>query len=454
MMSFWAREALLPEGWARDVLIEADAAGTITALRPGAPAGGARRLGLVVPGMPNLHSHSFQRAMAGRAERRSAGAPGEPGATRDTFWTWRAAMYAVVARMNPDRAEAVAAQMQMECLERGYTHLCEFHYLHHGPDGTPYAVREEMGLRQIAAAGRTGIGLTLLPSLYRHGGIFGADPVPGQRPFLNALDPYLAMMADLRRHTGPLVALGFAPHSLRAVTPDMLAAIAAEPGLPIHMHLAEQRREVAECEAATGLRPAAWMLANGFAGPRWVFIHSTHLDDAEVAGLAKSGAVAGLCPQTEASLGDGIFRLPEWRGRLGIGSDSQVCLDPAQELRQLETSQRLKLEARAVATSEASPHPARKLFDAALAGGAQASGAAIGGLAPGLRCDWVELDTTNPDLLGLEGDAALDAWVFGPGRGVVKSVAVAGRVLVEAGQHIHARTIREGYIKAMGEIWA
>jgi len=446
MVSFWAREALLPDGWAHDVQIEADAAGTITRVQPGEAPGAARRLGLVLPGMPNLHSHSFQRAMAGRAERRSA--------AHDSFWTWRHAMYAVVARMNPDRAEAVAAQMQMECLERGYTHLCEFHYLHHAPDGTPYTTREEMGLRQIAASARTGMGLTLLPSLYRHGGIFGADPVPGQRPFLNDLDVYMAMMADLRLHTGPLVALGYAPHSLRAVTPDMLVAIAAQPDLPIHMHLAEQRREVAECEAATGLRPAAWMLEQGFAGPRWVFIHSTHLDDTEVAGLADSGAVAGLCPQTEASLGDGIFRLPEWRGALGIGSDSQVCLDPAAELRQLETSQRLKLEARAVATSEASPHPGRKLFDAALAGGARASGAAIGGLAPGLRCDWVELDSSNPDLLGLSGDPALDGWIFGPGRGVVKSVAVAGRVLVESGQHIHARAIREGYIKAMGEIWA
>ncbi len=446
MVSFWARNALLPLGWARDVLLEADETGQITAVRPGADPGAARRLGLIVPGMPNLHSHSFQRAMAGRAERRSA--------TRDSFWTWREAMYAVVARMNPDRAEAVAAQMQMECLERGYTHLCEFHYLHHAADGTPYAAREEMGLRQIAAAAGTGMGLTLLPSLYRHGGIFGADPVPGQRPFLNDLDVYMSMMADLGRHTGPQVALGFAPHSLRAVTPEMLRAIAAMPDRPIHMHLAEQQREVAECVQATALRPAAWMLANGFAGPRWVFIHSTHLDDAEVVGLAASGAVAGLCPQTEASLGDGIFRLPVWQGALGIGSDSQVCLDPAAELRQLETSQRLKLEARAVATSDTSPHPARKLFDAALAGGAQASGAAIGALAPGLRCDWVELDTTNPDLLGLEGDAALDAWVFGPGRCVVKTVAVAGRVLVEAGQHIHARPIREGYIKAMKEIWA
>lgn len=438
MTTFWAKRALLPDGWADDVRIEAEDA--ITSVTPNSPPGG-RRLGLVLPGMPNLHSHSFQRAMAGRGERRSGAS--------DSFWTWREAMYAVVARMNPDRAEAVAAMLQMECLERGYTHLCEFHYLHHAADGTPYADRNEMGLRQLAAADRSGIGLTLLPSLYRHGGIFGAEPAPGQRPFLNDLDAYLGMVDALRGR----VTLGFAPHSLRAVTPDMLRAIAALPG-PKHLHLAEQRREVAECVAATGLRPAQWVLEHGFTGPDWVFIHSTHLDDAEVTALAATGAVAGLCPHTEASLGDGTFRLPEWQGALGIGSDSQVCLDPALELRQLETSQRLGLEARAVATSEASPHPGRTLFDRALAGGAQASGAPIGGLAPGVRCDFLELDTSHPDLLGLDGDAALDAWVFGPGRGVVKTVAVAGRVVVEAGQHIRARPIREGYAAAMREIWA
>lgn len=439
MATFWARQALLPGGWASGVRIDAEN-GVIASVTADAPPTGDR-LDLVVPGMVNLHSHSFQRAMAGRAERRSA--------TKDSFWTWREAMYAVVARMNPDRAEAVAAMLQVECLERGYTQLCEFHYLHHGPDGTPYADRNEMGLRQIAAAARSGMGLTLLPSLYRHGGIFGADPAPGQRPFLNDLDDYLAMVEAMRGR----VTLGLAPHSLRAVTPAMLREIAALPG-PKHMHLSEQRREVDECLAATGLRPAAWMLEHGFAGPDWVFIHATHLDDAEVAALSASGTVAGLCPHTEASLGDGTFRLPEWQGALGVGSDSQVCVDPAMELRQLETSQRLKLEARAVATSEAVPHPGRALFERALAGGARAAGAPVGGLAPGLRCDWVELDANHPDLIGLAGDAALDAWLFGPGRAVVKSVAVAGRVMVEAGRHIHAPAIQAGFAAAMKEIWA
>ncbi|RVT96140.1 formimidoylglutamate deiminase [Rhodovarius crocodyli] len=449
MTSFFAAEALLPEGWARDVLIEADAAGTITSVTMGAQPGGARRLGLVVPGLPNLHSHAFQRAMAGRADRRSAGT--------DSFWTWRNAMYAVVARMNPDSAEAVAAMLHAECLERGYTHLCEFHYLHHQPDGTPYAAREEMSLRHIAAAETSGIGLTLLPSLYRHGGIFGVEPNPGQRPFLNDLDQFMGMMGALDRHRGPRVALGVAPHSLRAVTPAMLQALDENWQGPIHLHLAEQRREVEECVDATGMRPAEWVLEHGFAGPRWVFIHATHLDDAEVVALGQSGSIAGLCPHTEASLGDGIFRLPEWLavgGALGVGSDSQVSLDPAEELRQLETSQRLALEQRSVATSEAEPYPAGMLYRASLSGGARAAGAPIGAIAPGLRCDLVELDTTHPDLIDLSGDAALDAWVFGPGRGVVKTTLVAGRVLVEEGRHIAMPAIRAGYVKAMRDIWA
>lgn len=449
MTSFFAAEAWLPEGWARDVLIEADGAGTITAVTPGAAPGDARRMGLVVPGLPNLHSHAFQRAMAGRADRRGSGT--------DSFWTWRIAMYAVVARMNPDSAEAVAAMLHAECLERGYTHICEFHYLHHQPDGTPYAAREEMGLRHIAAAERSGIGLTLLPSLYRHGGIFGVEPNPGQRPFLNDLDQFMGMMAALHRHKGPRVALGVAPHSLRAVTPEMLQELSDVWAGPIHMHLAEQRREVEECVAATGLRPAEWVLENGLVGPRWVFIHATHLDDAEVVALGQSGSIAGLCPHTEASLGDGTFRLPEWLGvggALGVGSDSQVCLDPAQELRQLETSQRLALEQRSVAATDAEPHPAGLLYRRALAGGARAAGAPIGAIAPGLRCDLVELDSDHPDLIDLSADAALDAWVFGPGRGVVKTTAVAGRVLVEEGRHIAMPAIRADYTKAMRDIWA
>lgn len=448
MTSFHARQALLPEGWRDDVLIET-ADGFITRATPAAAPGDALRLDLVLPGMANLHSHAFQRAMAGRAERRSV--------ARDTFWTWREAMYAVVARMTPASQQAVAAMLHMECLERGYTHVCEFHYLHHRPDGTRHTPHEAMAESHIEAAAQSGIGLTLLPSLYRHGGIFGAGPAPGQRPFLHDADEYLALMQRLSPRRGPRVALAFSPHSLRAVTPAMLRVIADATTGPIHMHLAEQRREVEECLAATGLTPGAWMLEHGFADARWCFIHSTHLTDAEVAGLARAGAIAGLCPHTEASLGDGVFRLPEWLaagGALGVGSDSQVCVDPAQELRQLETSQRLKLEARSIAAEEAAPHPGARLYRAALAGGARAAGAAIGAIAPGARCDIIELNRDHPDLLGLKRDAALDAWIFGPGRGHLRSAIVAGRVLVRDGEHIHAPAIRESYARAMREIWS
>jgi formimidoylglutamate deiminase len=452
MPAWFAAHALLPGGWARDVLIEADAAGAIAAVTPGATPGAARRLpGHVIPGVPNLHSHAFQRAMAGGAERRSP-------AGQDSFWTWRETMYRFVARFSPEDAEAVAAQLHVELLEHGFTALCEFHYLHHQPDGTPHADPAEMARRNIAAARRSGIGLTMLPSLYRHGGIFGKPPHEGQRRFLNDLDGFARIVEGARAEAGadPQFATGLAPHSLRAVTPDMLRAIAGFDG-PIHIHAAEQPKEVAECLAATGARPVRWLLDNMPLDARWVLIHATHLDDAEVADLAKSGAVAGLCPTTEASLGDGIFRLPAFLGaggRFGVGTDSHVGTAPAFELRQLETSQRLRDHARAVATAEQNPHPGRTLLDAALKGGAQASGRPIGAIAPGMRADLVELDDTHPVLLGREGDALLDAWVFSGQGNPVRSVACGGRMVVEGGRHVNAMAIRDGFAQAMRRLMA
>ncbi|MFZ4408752.1 MAG: formimidoylglutamate deiminase, partial [Paracraurococcus sp.] len=355
MPSFHARAALLPHGWAADVLIEADAAGSIAAVTPGAAPGAADRLrGAVIPGVPNLHSHAFQRAMAGGAERRSP-------AGQDSFWSWRETMYRFVGLLTPEDAEAVAAQLYVELLEWGFTGVAEFHYLHHQPDGTPYDSIAEMALRHLAAARRTGIGITLLPSLYRHGGIFGAEPSPGQRRFLNDLDPYLRIVEACRAATAgdPQAAVGMAPHSLRAVTPAMLDALPALPG-PIHIHAAEQLKEVAECVAATGARPVRWLLDHAPIDARWCLIHATHMDPAETAELAATGAVAGLCPSTEASLGDGTFPLRDYLaagGRLGIGTDSHVGTSPRDELRQLETSQRLALHERAVATTEAAPNP-------------------------------------------------------------------------------------------------
>ena len=447
MTEYFAETALLPDGWARAVHIAADTAGTITAVTPDAAPSTARRLrGVVIPGVPNLHSHAFQRAMAGGAERRSP-------AGRDSFWTWRETMYRFVGLLTPEDAEAVAAQLYVELLEWGFTGVCEFHYLHHQPDGAPYADPAEMAKRHLAAAHTAGIGITLLPSLYRYGGIFGKPPAPGQRRFLNDLDGFARIVEGVRAAVAgdPQMASGLAPHSLRAVTLEMLAALAGTEA-PIHIHVAEQEREVDECLAATGTRPVRWLLDHAPVDTRWCIIHATHMDEAETVDLATSGAVAGLCPSTEASLGDGSFRLPLWwasEGRFGIGTDSHVGVSPRDELRLLETSQRLRLRERAVATDETHPHPGRALLDAALAGGAQASGRPVGAIAPGLRCDLVELDPDDATLLGRTGDGLLDAWIFSGQSNPVRTVICGGRPVVEEGRHLGRTEVRAAFARAM-----
>lgn len=448
-MEFFARRALLPTGWAEDVRIACDARGAVTEVETRAAPGGARRLpGHVIPGVPNLHSHSFQRAMAGRAERRSPHG-------RDSFWTWREAMYRVALRITPEQAEAVAAQLQAELLCRGFTQLVEFHYLHHAEDGSPYDDRAEMALRQLAAAEASGMGVTLAPSLYRHGGIFAKPPSHAQRRFLNDFDGFAAIVERARGAVAdhPRHAWAVAPHSLRAVTPALLREVVALRPPAIHIHAAEQPREVEECLAATGARPVGWLLANAPLNARWCVVHATHMTDDESAGLARSGAIAGLCPTTEASLGDGTFPLPAFLaagGGLGLGTDSHVGLCPAGEMRQLETSQRLRDGARSVAGES----PARALLDAALAGGARAAAVPVGAIAPGMRCDLVELDDRHPSLLGAEGDDLLDAWAFGAPDRAVRTAVVAGRAVVEGGRHVRERAIFERFGAAMRELWA
>jgi formimidoylglutamate deiminase len=446
----FAETALLPGGWARAVRIEADARGDIAAVTPGGDPAGATRLGVVIPGVPNLHSHAFQRALVGATERRSP-----EGA--DSFWTWRETMYRLCGLFSPEDAEAVAAQLYVELLRWGFTGVAEFHYLHHDPQGRPYADPAEMARRHLAAARATGIGITLLPVLYRHGGIFGRDPAPGQRRFLNDLDGFWRLHeASAAAIAGdPDAAIGVAPHSLRAVTPAMIAAMAATPG-PIHLHAAEQLREVEECLAATGARPVEWLLANAPIDARWCLIHCTHLTEAEIAGLAASQAVAGLCPTTEASLGDGIFALPAWRaagGRFGIGTDSHVGTSPRDELRQLETSQRLRHLGRAMATDADHPHPGRTLLEAALAGGAQASGRRIGAIAPGYRADLVALDPDHPNLVGRREDQLLDAWILGGQGNPVRHVMVGGRMVVRDGRHEAQEPIARRFAATMRRLF-
>jgi formimidoylglutamate deiminase len=439
--------ALLPAGWARAVRIDV-ADGVIVAVQPDSlPAGAERIAGIALPGLPNLHCHAFQRAMAGLAERR--------GPAGDSFWTWRAVMYGFLAGLTPDDVEAIAAFAYMEMLETGFTAVGEFHYLHHDVDGRPFADAGEMAARIAAAAGETGIGLTLLPSFYANGGFGGVAGTHAQRRFLNGPDAFLKLLARTREIAAdvPDAAVGMAPHSLRAVTPATLRRVIEASGSgPIHIHAAEQMKEVEDSVAALGLRPVAWLLENCEIGPRWCLVHATHMDDAETLRLARSGAVAGLCPLTEANLGDGIFPAEPFLaggGRFGVGSDSNIAIEAAAELRQLEYAQRLQSRARNVLAGDAGHSTGRRLYEAALAGGAQALGRRIGSLEIGRRADIVVLDPEHPDLAGRRDDAWLDAYVFVAGAKLVRTVLVGGATVIADGRH-HARaTIEERYRKAV-----
>jgi formimidoylglutamate deiminase len=447
-----APEALLPSGWARDVRIEVDEAGLIASVAAQARATGAVRLrGPVLPGLADVHCHAFQRAMAGLTEHASSHA--------DTFWSWREVMYRFLAQLTPDDVEAIAAQLYVELLKGGYTSVCEFHYLHHDPAGRPYANPAEMSERIIAAAAATGVALTLLPVLYMTSNFGGEPPTPGQRRFIGTPDAIVAMIATLRKGH-PDTRFGLAPHSLRAVPPDALAAAmhaldAVDPTAPIHIHAAEQEKEVADCVAWSGRRPVEWLLDQQGLSARWCVVHATHLSDVETAAFAASGAVAGLCPTTEGNLGDGLFPLARYLergGRLGIGTDSNVSVSVIEELRWLEYGQRLAERRRSVAATAASPSPGATLYRAALAGGAAASGRPTGAIAPGRRADLLVLDPDAPFLIGRAGDALLDALVFGGNANPICDVYVGGRAAVVGGRHAAEAAIFARFRRALARL--
>ena len=448
--ALFAESALLPEGWANGVRIEA-AGGRIASVKAGAKAkAGDDRVAILLPGMPNLHSHAFQRGMAGLAETRGPGA--------DSFWSWREVMYRFALSMTPDHVEAVAAQLYAEMLEAGFTRVGEFHYLHHDVDGRPFADIAEMAGRIAAAATETGIGLTLLPVFYAHSGFGGQNPTEGQRRFINDLKGFARLIESSRKavESIPEAVVGVAPHSLRAVMPKELAAVTAlAPDGPIHIHAAEQMREVEDCIEWSGARPVEWLLANAGVDARWCLIHATHMTEAETKQMARAGAIAGLCPITEANLGDGTFpgrRFAAKGGRYGIGSDSNVLIGVSDELRQLEYSQRLVRQARNVLAKSGQSN-GRALFDAAVAGGGIALGMGEGGLAEGAPADFVSLDPAHPTLAGKKGDAILDAWIFANGAKVDK-VWVRGKKLVEGGRHLRRDAIAKRFRNAMMELTA
>ncbi len=449
MTALWASHALTPEGWREGLRVEIGADGRIGAVESGAEARPEdRRVGILLPAPLNAHSHAFQRAMAGLTERRGP----DP---RDSFWTWRRLMFRFLDQFTPDDVEAVAAFVQMEMLEAGYAAVAEFHYLHHQPGGAPYADLAEMSGRIAAAASRTGIGLTLLPVLYQYGGCDRRPLAPGQNRFGNDPEGFAKLWTAAGEKLAGLGAdsrIGVAPHSLRAVDPEGLRAMAAlAPDSPIHMHLAEQAAEVEEVEAALGARPITWLLENFELNRRWTLIHCTQTTPEEVWRLARSGATAGLCPITESSLGDGIFDAPRYLnagGRFAVGSDSNIRISLSEELRTLEYSQRLRDQSRAVlAKPEAST--GRVLYEGALAGGAAAGGRASGAIAPGLWADLLAVDMNSVDLIGRSGDALLDSWIFAGDDRLVREVWSAGRHVVSEGRHRDHAAITSAYAAAM-----
>jgi formimidoylglutamate deiminase len=439
---FFFDHALLPSGWASDVRIAVDD-GTIFAVAEGVTRAGADHIaGIAIPGLPNLHCHAFQRGMAGLAERR--------GPTKDTFWSWREVMYHFLGVLDPDDVEAIAAFAYMEMLEAGFTFVGEFHYLHHDVDGRPFADLGEMAARITAAAKRTGIGLTLLPSFYAYGGFGEAEPGSEQKRFLNDPERFSRVVERSRAIVAELPhgRVGIAPHSLRAVTPRALrAVVASQPDGPIHIHAAEQVREVEECIASLGSPPVQWLLDNFVVDRRWCLVHCTHMTPDETHRLAASGAVAGLCPTTEANLGDGIFGASVYLadgGIYGVGTDSNIQIDAAAELRQLEYSQRLHHRSRNVLARYEGESTGHRLYAAALTGGAQALSQPIGAIEANRRADIVILDAVHPDLATDSGHW-LDSFVFVGGRRLIGSVIAGGEIVVEGGRHRQHDAISAAY---------
>lgn len=449
-------------GFMSPAFVELDSAGVIEHIydrRPEAwnPGSWLRVRGFAIPGMPNVHSHSFQRAMVGRTEWR---APDR----EDSFWTWRMRMYEVAETIEPDELEVISTQLYIEMLEAGITSVGEFHYLHHAVGGGMYADHAELSLRILSAAHRTGIALTHLPVLYQQGG-FNRPPLVEQRRFLHAdVDVFIDLLARLsaviRPH--PRMRLGVAPHSLRAVGPESLAKVigdarALDPDMPVHIHASEQIAEVEECLQHLGARPVEWLIDEHEVDARWCLIHATHLSELEIAKLAESGAVAGVCPTTEGNLGDGFFSASKYLsagGRMGIGSDSQVNVDPAEDLRLLEYGQRLRAERRNRLAPVAGGSVARHLFEHAVEGGARALAQPVGMLRPGRRFDVAVLDPQHPRLLGHGPETVLDAWIFGSASGAVKDVFVAGDHLVREGKHVEAAGVKPVFESVMREIIA
>lgn len=435
-----------PDGWRADAGFDIDDQGRIRSVVAAEPTASAS---WIVPGVANLHSHAFQRAMAGMAERQTH--------PEDSFWTWRETMYRFAGRFTPEILQAVAAQLYVEMLEAGYTSVCEFHYLHHAPDGRPYDDPAAMSRALIAAAREAGIRLTLLPVLYMTGGFDGRALGERQRRFGHDVDGYLRLVDTLCEAVDPMLHVGCALHSLRAVPPDAMRVVLAAlpPAMPVHIHIAEQIGEVQDCLALRNARPVEWLLGNAAVDSHWTLVHATHLTAAETRGIARSGATVAICPTTEANLGDGLFPLRDYLeagGGWGVGSDSHISVSPVEELRWLEYGQRLSTRHRNIAVRTDSPSVGETLLRGVARSAQASTGHPTGSFAPGEFADLVVLDNDAPQLFGLHADDAIDRWIFSGNRNLVRDVYVGGRRVVEGGHHLQRGEIAARYRAAMARL--
>ncbi|MBL0915457.1 MAG: formimidoylglutamate deiminase [Sphingopyxis sp.] len=451
-MALWCEQAWLAEGWRNNVRLSVEN-GRISSVEIGVEAAPSdERHVILLPALPNLHSHAFQRGMAGLAE--------TAGASDDSFWTWREVMYRFVDRLDPEGMQAIAALAYAEMLESGFGRVGEFHYLHHDVDGRPYGDVAIMAQAIAAAAEEAGIGLTLLPVFYAHSGFGGAAPTHGQRRFINDVSSFANLLEGVREAVAGLddAVVGVAPHSLRAATAEELIEVAAmAAGAPIHIHIAEQVPEVDACLAWSGTRPVEWLFDHADVGADWCLVHATHVTEAERRAIAQSGAVVGLCPITEANLGDGLFPAREFLaegGRFGVGSDSNVEIDAAAELRLLEYGQRLAHRGRNLLADGAEQSTGASLYRGALAGGGQILACPSTGIAVGEPADLVSLKGGDPFFAGRSGDAILDSWIFGGGARLVDCVWRRGVKRVAGGRHIDRDTIDARYRAAMTKLLA
>ena len=447
MKTLFAKTALLPSGWQENVQIEIDPSGFIhrveTQVRPNSVA--ETVVGPVIAGVANVHSHVWQRLIAGLTE------------SRGDFWVWREHMYRYAHKLQPEQLHAVAAQTYVDMLKAGYTCVGEFHYLHHAEDGKAYSTQTEMSDQVIEAALVAGIRITHLPVLYQHSNFGSKKPKRDQRRFLFKTDAFNRLLDDLEKRysTQNMVTIGWAPHSLRAVNAKAIRAVLAEKGGPVHIHIAEQPKEVADCLNWCGERPVAWLLDNFQVNANWCLVHATHTQVRELRGIAKSGATVAVCPTTEANLGDGIFPSEKFLsvgGKIAIGSDSHISIDPAEELRLLEYGQRLTKGKRGILTTEELPSVGGRLFPQAQLAGQQALNNSAGSIARGAPADLVVLDGKSSLLQGKTKNQILDTWIFSGGRSLVRDVMTAGQWRVTNGAHVNEAAIAAKFAAVIAEL--